>query len=288
MTLPFYKYQGTGNDFVMIDQRETVFLTKKDTAIIQKLCDRRFGIGGDGLMFLQHRDGYDFEMIYFNADGSESTMCGNGGRCLTAFAHYLGVFKEKCTFLAIDGAHEAIVKGAINNAQLGNTVWVELKMIDVATEGIEQGDDYFLMNTGSPHYIVFTEDLTDINVYENGRAIRYSERFAKDGVNVNFVEKTSHFTDLSRVYREGGVEEKGIEVATYERGVEDETFSCGTGVTAAAIAYHIKTKGANEVPIKTKGGQLSVRFKENKEKAVFEDVWLCGPATQVFSGVINF
>jgi diaminopimelate epimerase len=273
MTLPFYKYQGTGNDFIMLDQRETAYLKKTDTQIIKNLCDRRFGIGGDGLMFLQLKDGYDFEMVYFNADGTEGSMCGNGGRCLTAFAHFLGVFESKCTFLAIDGDHEAVVKGAINNPQIGNAVWVELKMINVAKSGIEQGTDYFLMNTGSPHYVVFTEDLTDINIYENGRAIRYSERFAKEGVNVNFVEILNA--------------PKGIEVATYERGVEDETFSCGTGVTAAAIAFYLKTGGSTEVPIKTKGGQLEVKFSENTEGGIFQDVWLCGPATQVFAGTIT-
>ena len=278
MTIPFYKYQGTGNDFIMLDQRETVYLNKSDTETIRNICDRRFGIGGDGLMFLQNKEGYDFEMVYFNSDGTEGSMCGNGGRCLTAFAHFLNVFKTKCTFLAIDGAHEAVVKSKIDNPQLGDAVWVELKMNDVAKNSIEQGNDYFLMNTGSPHYVVFVEDLTDINVYDNGRAIRYSERFAKEGVNVNFVERTK-FNTLK------GIEQQGIEVATYERGVEDETFSCGTGVTAAAIAYHIKNGSALEVPIKTKGGQLSVKFTEGID--IFENVWLCGPATQVFSGSIN-
>lgn len=288
MILPFYKYQGTGNDFIMVDQRATSFLKKTDTEIIKNLCDRRFGIGGDGLMFLQLKDSYDFEMVYFNADGTEGSMCGNGGRCLTAFAHFLNVFEEKCTFIAIDGEHEAVVKGTIDNPQLGNSVWVELKMINVAEKNIEQGNDYFLMNTGSPHYVVFTEDLTDINVYENGRAIRYSERFAKEGVNVNFVEMTT-FKTLK------GTEERGIEVATYERGVEDETFSCGTGVTAASIAYHLKNDKATEVPIKTKGGQLAVKFTKNMvhpddlgtEGGIFENIWLCGPATQVFSGSIT-
>ncbi|MBL7817015.1 MAG: diaminopimelate epimerase [Saprospiraceae bacterium] len=286
MTIPFYKYQGTGNDFVMIDQRDTQYLKKTDTDIIRQLCDRRFGIGGDGLMFLQRKEGYDFEMVYFNADGTEGSMCGNGGRCLTAFAHFLGVFTEKCTFLAIDGDHEAVVRGSVNNPQLGTSLWVELKMIDVPQKGIEQGNDYFLMNTGSPHYVVFVEDLTDINVYDNGRAIRYSERFAKEGVNVNFVEKTQ-FTTLK------GSEEQGIEVATYERGVEDETFSCGTGVTAAAISYFLNNGAKTEVPIKTKGGQLEVKFTKNTvqrtpmESGVFENVWLCGPATRVFGGSIE-
>ena len=278
MKIPFVKYQGTGNDFVMLDQRETAYLTKNDTAIIRQLCDRRFGIGGDGLMFLQQKEGYDFEMVYFNADGTEGSMCGNGGRCLTAFAHYLGVFEETCTFLAIDGVHEAVVKGSMEHTALGNSVWVELKMIDVVLQSIEHTDDYFLMNTGSPHYVVFVEDLTDINVYDNGRAIRYSERFTKEGVNVNFVE-------IAPLTPEG--KDGGIEVATYERGVEDVTYSCGTGVTAAAIAYHLKNSEATkEVPIKTKGGELAVKLSKNTEGKIFENVWLCGPATQVFSGNI--
>jgi diaminopimelate epimerase len=276
MTIPFYKYQGTGNDFVMIDQRTTQYLTREDTQIINHLCDRRFGIGADGLILLQNAQNgkntegppsseknekpYDFEMVYFNADGSESTMCGNGGRCLVAFAQFLKIFDTECVFKAIDGAHDA---------KINANGWVELKMIDV--KNIEVGNDYFLMNTGSPHYVVFAEDLTDINVYENGRAIRYSDRFAREGVNVNFVE----------IRKDGS-----IEVATYERGVEDETFSCGTGVTAAAISYFLKKEISNEIPIKTKGGDLAVRFRKNTE-GVFENVWLCGPASQVYKGEVN-
>ncbi len=274
MTIPFYKYQGTGNDFVMIDQRKKNYLQKTDTDMIKRLCDRRFGIGGDGLMFLQLNESYDFEMVYFNSDGTEGSMCGNGGRCLTAFAHFLGVFQDRCTFLAIDGEHEAVVKRAYKNPELGHSVWVELKMIDVAAKGIERGNDYFLMNTGSPHYVVFVEDLTDVDVYENGRAIRYSERFAKDGVNVNFVEISKDQT--------------GIEVATYERGVEDETFSCGTGVTAAAISHYLKNGTSTQVPITTKGGQLEVKFTVDTEGGAFKNVWLCGSATQVFKGSIKF
>lgn len=269
MKIPFYKYQGTGNDFVMIDQRNTSYIKKTDTAIVNKLCDRRFGIGADGLILLELPDsmdsGTDFKMVYFNADGSESSMCGNGGRCLTAFAHFLGVFEDKCRFMAIDGLHEATID---------KDNWVALKMIDV--DSIETGKDYFLMNTGSPHYVVLVEDLTDIDIYENGRAIRYSERFRTEGVNVNFVE----MLDASNGHQ------MGIEVATYERGVEAETFSCGTGVTAAAIAYHHKHPEVTKVPIKTKGGQLEVHFEKNTE-GVFENIWLCGPAIQVFKGEIE-
>jgi diaminopimelate epimerase len=265
MVLPFFKYQGTGNDFVMIDQRRKTYLRRDDQKIIEHLCDRRFGIGADGLILLSppqySQPHLDFEMIYFNADGRESSMCGNGGRCLVAFAHHLQVFDNQCVFNAIDGLHDAKVRP---------DGWVELKMIDV--KNIEIGKDYFLMNTGSPHFVVFVEDLTDINIYEAGRQIRYSERFHKEGVNVNFVEINKN--------------KKSIEVATYERGVEAETFSCGTGVTAAAMAFALKqniTESNVIVPIQTKGGQLEVRFQKNND-GTFSEVWLCGPAERVFAG----
>ena len=159
--IPFYKYQGTGNDFILIDQRKTVFLHKGQTERIKLMCDRRFGIGADGLILLQNKEGYDFEMVYFNADGNESTMCGNGGRCISAFAKFLGIVEENCHFLAIDGPHES---------HAGDTAWVALKMSDV--KAIERGDGYFVLNTGSPHYVVFVEDISDINIVENGKAIR--------------------------------------------------------------------------------------------------------------------
>jgi diaminopimelate epimerase len=289
--IPFFKYQGTGNDFVMIDQRQQQFLQKSDVETINHLCDRRFGIGADGLILLENpkkgvytategspdkggkgspspseKENFDFQMIYFNADGRESSMCGNGGRCLVAFANYLQVFDNQCIFNAIDGLHDAKVRA---------DGWIELKMIDV--NAIEIGKDYFLMNTGSPHFVVFVEDLTDINVYENGREIRYSERFYTEGVNVNFVE----------IKKDGS-----LEVATYERGVEAETFSCGTGVTAAAIAFALKKtpifaeNKALSVPILTKGGNLEVRLQRHSESG-FKDLWLCGPAVQAFQGEVN-
>jgi diaminopimelate epimerase len=259
MKIPFYKYQGTGNDFVIIDQREQSFLRRDDQARIERLCDRRFGIGADGLMLLQQIAGYDFEMVYFNSDGRESSMCGNGGRCITAFAHRLGVFEKHCRFWAIDGAHDALVR---------EDQWVELKMIDV--QDIEQGRDFYYLNTGSPHYVSFREDLAGLDVYEAGRAIRYSDRFRAEGTNVNFVQ----------------IGAEGITVATYERGVEDETLSCGTGVTAAAIAYHLQSgHGANKVPIKVKGGELEVRFQVGPHG--FSEIWLCGPAELVFVGSID-
>lgn len=258
MTIPFHKYQGTGNDFVLIDQRTERHLTRKDTDAIKRICDRRFGVGADGLILLEAHETYDFEMIYFNADGRESSMCGNGGRCIVAFAKYLGMIETSTNFLAIDGPHEAEIKGVD---------WVSLKMIDVPK--VEQGADYFVLNTGSPHYVVFVEDIDDIDVVENGKAIRYSKRFREEGINVNFVEK----------------KKEGIIVATYERGVEDETLSCGTGVTAAAIAYQLTKSTDKETvtPIEAKGGELSVKLTTDG-KIGAKDIWLQGKATRVFSG----
>lgn len=270
MDIPFYKYQGTGNDFVVIDNREGSFLTRKDHEIIEKICDRRFGVGADGLMLLQHKEGYDFEMVYFNADGYEGSMCGNGGRCIVAFAHFLGVIGETCRFIAVDGPHDARVI---------SSRWVELKMVDV--ESVEKGKDFYFLDTGSPHYVSFSSDVEALDVVREGKSIRYSDRFKEEGTNVNFVQP------------------KGDEliVATYERGVEDETLSCGTGVTAAALADFLRgeevkgeeVKGGvvkgREIGIRAKGGELKVKFAYNNN--TFEDIWLCGPATQVFQGEIT-
>ncbi len=258
--MKFFKYQGTGNDFVMIDQREEQYLTREDVAKIEHLCHRRFGIGADGLILLQNHEGYDFEMVYFNSDGRESSMCGNGGRCIVAFAKQLGIIKEKAHFLAIDGEHEAIIR---------SDGWVELKMTDVAD--IEIGTSFFYLNTGSPHYVTFVDDLDDVDVVREGRAVRYNDRFKEAGTNVNFVQTNA----------------EGITVATYERGVEDETLSCGTGVTAAAIAQYLKSgNNRTRIPIRVKGGNLEVRFEP--ENGSFTNIWLCGPATLVFEGDIQF
>lgn len=257
MKLEFYKYQGTGNDFIIIDNRVEK-LNRADISIIKQLCDRRFGIGADGLILLQNLRGYDFEMVYFNADGNESTMCGNGGRCIVAFAKFLGVITEHTSFLAIDGSHEGIVR---------SNGWVELKMGDVSE--VEKSETDYILNTGSPHFIQFVEDVEAVDVYETGRSIRYNDRFKAEGINVNFVEETA----------------TGISVATYERGVEDETYSCGTGVTAAAIAHFCKNQTVKKLPIQTKGGNLEVRFESNDKN--FSNIWLCGPATQVFKGEVE-
>lgn len=259
--LPFFKYQGTGNDFILVDQRQHGWLTREDTSRVAALCDRRFGIGADGLILLQLKEGFDFEMVYFNSDGRESTMCGNGGRCIVRFAADLGLIQGHTRFLAIDGPHEA---------RLAEHGWVELQMTPVTQ--VESGPDYAVLNTGSPHYVVWVEDLKDIDVVENGKAIRYNSRFKQVGINVNFVQTSA---DL-------------LEVATYERGVEDETWSCGTGVCAAAIASAevCGRKGSVEYNIRTKGGDLQVRAIARGD-GKYEDIWLCGPAVRVFQGEVR-
>lgn len=258
MTVKFYKYQGTGNDFVMIDNRG--YGLKPERALIEKLCNRHFGIGADGLIYLQERKGFDFEMVYFNSDGNESTMCGNGGRCLIRFAHDLGLIKNTCTFLAIDGPHEGEVLPD------GRVV---LKM--KAVEGIEATDSAYVLNTGSPHYVQKTEMVATLAIVEEAKKIRYNERFAAEGINVNFMEPV-------------GPDE--LFVRTYERGVEDETLSCGTGIVASALVYASTTEGAgNRIKVKAIGGDLEVNFE--RTPTGFTNVYLIGPAEKVFEGTIT-
>ncbi len=252
MEIKFYKYQGTGNDFIMIDNRNLVF-NSTDLNLVKAMCDRRFGIGADGLILLEKHPTLDFQMVYFNADGNTSTMCGNGGRCLVQFAYDLGVIQNSTTFMAIDGSHDAFLKNGL----------VHLKMIDV--EDVEINDNYYYLNTGSPHYVCYVNDVQNFPVYEEGFKIRNNDRFKSHGTNVNFIEKTEDF----------------LWVRTYERGVEDETFSCGTGVTAAAIASSFKGM-ESPVAIKTLGGNLMIEFKKNASK--FTDIFLVGPAVRVFEG----
>lgn len=258
MQFGFQKFQGTGNDFVIIDNRMLTF-PKNDIQLIERICDRRFGIGADGLMLVEEAEEFDFKMVYYNSDGRQSTMCGNGGRCISAFAFQNGIAEENGQFVAIDGPHDY----AINEEGL-----VKLNMIDV-NEIEKSGDDY-IMFTGSPHYVRFVKGLADADMYGGGQSVRYSDRFAKEGINVNFVEKTD-----------------GIcAVRTYERGVEDETYSCGTGTVAAALSIAEEfdlTKGP--VNLSTKGGLLNVYF--NKKEKAYSDIWLEGPAKFVFEGVLN-
>ena len=259
MNLVFHKYHGTGNDFIIIDNRK--LKVKLNTKQIAHLCNRRFGIGADGLMLLQNKKNFDFAMFYFNSDGNESSFCGNGSRCIVLFAKELGVIKKtETTFIATDGIHTAKIKGNI----------VSMKMNDV--KNIEVDENYYLLNTGSPHYVKFTEGVKNAEIISEAKKIRYSERFAKEGVNVNFAEKNG----------------KGVFVRTYERGVEDETWSCGTGVTASALASSLKgiSTGENECKISTPGGELTVHFHKGTGNS-FSDIWLEGAAIFVYKGEIN-
>jgi diaminopimelate epimerase len=260
MHIPFRKFQGTGNDFVMIDNRNMT-LRRDDFSLYAALCNRHKGIGADGVILLQDHPDYDFEMVYFNADGRESTMCGNGGRCIVQFAADLHIIKNKYTFLAVDGPHEAILENGI----------VRLHMQDVQSVKQKSGD--WELNTGSPHYVSFIRGVASLNVVEEGKRIRHSAEYDKEGINVNFAERLEH----------------GLFVRTFERGVEDETLSCGTGVTAAAISLAKQynwPSGSHQVDIQTPGGDLTVSFHLLPDGGI-RDIWLIGPAVEVFSGVIE-
>jgi diaminopimelate epimerase len=258
LILRFYKYHGTGNDFILIDNRDDHFVPGKE--LISWLCHRRFGIGADGLITLNKVVGFDFGMKYFNADGQESSMCGNGGRCAVAFADYLSLSPKKSRFLAADGEHSgSILK------QDGGTYLVQLSMNDVI-DYRNLGED-FIIDTGSPHLVRFISSVDKIDVVKEGRTLRYHADFQPEGINVNFVED------------EGGQ----IFVRTYERGVEDETLSCGTGVTASSLAY-VVVKGLDTgiIPVRTKGGKLNLYFC--RRGRVFTDIMLEGPAVKVYEG----
>ena len=258
MELQFYKYQGTGNDFIMIDNR-TQFFPKNNVDLIYKLCDRRFGIGADGLILLENSANEDFKMIYFNADGNEGSMCGNGGRCIVAFAKKLQIFDTETTFDAVDGLHLASVKNEI----------VSLKMIDVSEISITNNNVF--LNTGSPHHIDFSNEVKNLNVKEIGAKIRYGAPYFEEGTNVNFAEQVAN---------------NRFKVRTYERGVEDETLACGTGVTAVAIAAHKTNKTtSNNIQLEVLGGNLEVSFE--KDGNIYKNVFLKGPATFVFEGNIT-
>ena len=257
MTMTFHKYQGTGNDFIIFDNRALSF-PKNNSMFISTLCNRHFGIGADGLILLENDESSNFKMIYFNADGNESTMCGNGGRCIVAFAKKLQLFETKSKFSAIDGIHYA----EINNHQ------VSLQMIDV--NEIKVFGDSIFTNTGSPHHIEIVDNLEGFPVVEQSRKIIH-KHYQTEGCNINFVEQLSNET---------------FKVRTYERGVEDETLACGTGVTAVAIGMHFNKKSSsNRMEMIVSGGRLEVQFEEHKRK--YTNIVLTGPATFVFEGKIT-
>jgi len=257
MTIPFNKYHGTGNDFIIIDNRDD-FFNPYLKSIVNKICSRRYGVGADGLILLCDHKDYDYEMKYFNADGNESTMCGNGGRCTAAFAVRHAIAKDDHVFLAADGPHRANINENI----------VSLEMMDVSAPVLFNG--YHFIDTGSPHYIIPVPDISKIDVSQEGKTLRWSELFAPGGTNVNFIEHT----------------DEGINIRTFERGVEAETLSCGTGVTASAISSRWgKTEGHQQVIVKTSGGLLFVEFTIRGGKIT--DVSLRGPTQFVYSGIIH-
>ena len=261
--IPFVKYHGAGNDFILIDDRDGKWNDLITEEWVARVCHRRFGIGADGLMLLQKsNDGSDFFMKYYNSDGRTSTFCGNGGRCIVSFADSLGIHKNEFNFLGTDGPHTATI---------GEDGIVTLGMIDV--DRIEKLEtNIFKLFTGSPHYIKFVDDVNRIDVKKEGSSIRYSEPFQKEGINVNFVQSISP---------------QDIYIRTYERGVEDETMACGTGVVAAAIAnaFHHNDFSGNCI-VHASGGNLDVTF-DRKGEQLFENVKLIGPAVEVFRGEIN-
>jgi len=257
MKYTFYKYHGAGNDFIILDNREKRI--ELSALQIAHMCHRHYGIGADGLMLLQTSDSSDFHMVYYNSDGNESTMCGNGGRCITTFAHSMGLIGTATSFSAIDGKHTAYIR---------NDGMIALHMQDV--HEIQHYDGYYILNTGSPHYVTWVDDVKGTDVFHLGRTIRNRKDFQPNGINVNFVQND---TD-------------GIWVRTYERGVEDETLSCGTGVTACAIAATFHQKGSFNITIHTPGGDLLVTFKKDSPTSA-KDVVLTGPAAFVFKGEIT-
>ncbi len=260
MKTEFYKYQGAGNDFVIIDNRKAIF-PKEDHRLIRRLCDRRFGIGADGLMLLEPSTLGEFRMLYFNADGMPGSMCGNGGRCMVSFARSLGLFEQVTEFEFNGDLYEARMEGDR----------VSLNMLDV--ESIDAFEEHVFLDTGSPHHVTFTDNLKETDVIGEGSRIRHGEPYNETGTNVNFVQQ---------------INENTFRVRTYERGVEDETLSCGTGVTAVALAsFFLGKTGSHKVNIQTRGGDLEVEFSFDEDMDRFSQIVLSGPATFVFKGVIE-
>ena len=253
-SLRFYKYQGTGNDFLLADNRSGKYKILT-TQQIERLCDRRFGIGADGLILLDSEANKDFSMRYFNADGKLGSFCGNGARCITQFAHHVGIIKDDYLFSAVDGDHRA------RREPHGN---VSLLMQPVTA--LLPRDNTVFVDTGSPHLVVAVEDLDNTAVEEVGRSIRNSDRYREKGININFVQSTD--------------DPNTIRVRTYERGVEGETYSCGTGAVAAALVFAANHHREQQIKVQTKGGDLLVRF--TKETVGYGPIWLCGPAVFVF------
>ena len=257
MQVRFSKYEGAGNDFILIDDRAGN--VRPNVELFNKLCNRRFGIGADGIMLVRDHKDFDFEMRYYNADGKEGSMCGNGGRCIAMFARDLGIAGDESHFIAVDGPHHAAIAGAE----------VSLEMKEVKEIEINEGD--YILDTGSPHFVRIVADLRNLDVVKEGQAVRYNDRFREKGINVNFVQPfADHYA-----------------VRTYERGVENETYACGTGVTAVAMAMAVNDQlyGNLKLRLHARGGVLTVSFNRTGEQS-FTDTYLSGPATFVFNGEI--
>lgn len=257
MKFSFVKYQGTGNDFVILDNRDKDF-PKNNFSLISKICDRRFGVGADGLILIEEAEGYNFRMVYFNADGKEGSMCGNGGRCAVAFSYMHNIAPASGVFIAVDGEHAFEV----------GLDTVKIQMIDVID--IRNEDNAYILNTGSPHYVYYVENTDAVDLLKDARKIRYNDTYKLNGINVNIVEEKNGL----------------LKMRTYERGVEDETLSCGTGTVAVALSYAEK-KNLLEgiIPIKARGGDLKVYFE--KSNRIYTKLWLEGAATKVYKGEIN-
>jgi diaminopimelate epimerase len=257
MNIAFNKYQGAGNDFIIIDNRKGI-INPGDVNLINRLCDRRFGIGADGLILVSEAGNGDFEMKYFNSDGRIGSMCGNGGRCVAHYSRKSGIAGNKQKFLAFDGLHEASVDNDIVRLQMANVN--DYKIIN---------NNYFI-NTGSPHYVVFTEGVEKMDVFSEGKKLRWAPEFAPGGTNVNFAE----------------IIDNTLCLRTFERGVEDETLACGTGITASAIASVLSGRFVSApVNVRARGGNLKVEFDVRDGKVT--NIWLTGPATFVFEGEIK-
>jgi len=252
--IEFYKYHGTGNDFILINaMQNNIQLSQSE---IEILCHRRFGIGADGLMILRPKKGFDFDMDFYNSDGYPGSMCGNGGRCIVAFAHDMGVIENETKFWAPDGEHKAVYYSQDK---------IALKMIDV--DHIDKQELGLVLDTGSPHLVILKDSNKKLDVFNEGRTIRYSDAYNKKGINVNFVIPGNK---ISEIY-------------TYERGVENQTFSCGTGTVAAGIALHKLQKCSSPLTFKTLGGKLTIYF-DYLSCDSYRNIWLEGPATKTFSG----
>ncbi len=257
----FYKYHGSGNDFIMIDNRNLFF--ELQTEFIARLCTRHFGIGADGLILLEESTEHDFKMRYFNSDGKEASMCGNGGRSIVAFAYNLGIIEKGkfCTFDAVDGLHQGIILNAENNRYQ-----INLKMSDAAMPGMDDGN--YILDTGSPHFVHLTEKMPG-DFVTKAAAIRNNDKFRKEGINVNFIEE----------------QDSKLIIRTFERGVEDETLSCGTGTTAAVLCHAYKNgQKEGQTNVVSRGGNLKVSYKTDIQTNTFTDIWLEGPVMRVFEG----